>query len=94
VRERGFGAVVFRIPPLPSTVAALPGKAVFETFERISGHFKSTGQRVVIIAVGCLTNVALLLAVFPEVRLAVFTVSLSCLVTAATDQRGLCGVGR
>ena len=51
------------IPALPESVKPLPGKAIFEAYSRISGHHAATGQTVVLIATGSLTNVALLLAV-------------------------------
>ena len=44
------------------------GKAVNIIAEGILGHFASTGQKVTLLATGCLTNVATLIIVYPEIK--------------------------
>ncbi|GAB4819914.1 hypothetical protein N2152v2_006960 [Parachlorella kessleri] len=51
----------------PSEQQPVAGKAPNVMFERISQHFRDTGQRVHLVAVAALTNVALLLMLYPEV---------------------------
>jgi inosine-uridine nucleoside N-ribohydrolase len=51
----------------PSTRTALPGKAVLIMFDAIQKSFIEKGKKVQLIATGALTNVALLLILFPEV---------------------------
>lgn len=55
-------------PALPASSTPLPGKAVNVMAERIMASYAATGRKVVLVATGCLTNVALLLAVHPEVK--------------------------
>lgn len=59
------------LPPTPH--AALPGKAAVVMFERICAAHRQlsaagSGERVQLVATAALTNVALLLSVFPEVK--------------------------
>ncbi|PSC68749.1 N-D-ribosylpurine ribohydrolase [Micractinium conductrix] len=60
-----LGGPVLPAPPH----AAVPGKAPIVMFERISAAYQRGGgtQRVHLVAVAALTNVALLLALYPEV---------------------------
>lgn len=52
------------LPPSPQQ--PLPGKAPIVMFERIAAHHKQTGEKVVLICTGALTNAALLLTLYPE----------------------------
>ena len=52
--------------PRPA-MAASPGNAVMQMAQRIEAYFARTGERVHLVATGGLTNVALLLTLFPEV---------------------------
>lgn len=75
--DSGLAGVDF--PPLPPLLQAQPGKAVLEMYRAIRAaheehphtpppaHSRGTGH-VVLVATGALTNVALLLALYPEVR--------------------------
>jgi hypothetical protein len=48
--------------------ACVQGKAVNVMADRILSSVAATGERVTLLATGCLTNVALLLTVYPEVK--------------------------
>lgn len=55
-------------PPLPAGRAPLKEKAINVMAATIMGHHQKTGEKVTLIATGALTNVALLLSVYPEVK--------------------------
>lgn len=58
----------FEFPALPEDAAPLPGKAVVVMHEMIMKRAKDTGKLVTLVATGCLSNVALLLVLFPEIK--------------------------
>lgn len=51
----------------PAAHGPVEGKAVVVMFERISAAFRESGVRVRVVATGALTNVALLIILYPEV---------------------------
>ena len=55
----------FTFPPLPASSVLLPGKASHEMFRIITAH----DSLVTLVATGALTNVALLVTVYPEVSM-------------------------
>lgn len=55
-------------PPLPPGRGPAPDKAVTLMASTIMSHHAATGEAVTLIATGALTNVALLLSVYPEVK--------------------------
>lgn len=61
----GSGLDGHHFPPLPAESRLLPGKAVTEMFHAIQAQAPA---RVTLVATGPLTNVALLLSVYPEVK--------------------------
>ncbi|EGG19258.1 N-D-ribosylpurine ribohydrolase [Cavenderia fasciculata] len=58
------------------TKAPLPGKAINVMYEYIEKVFRETGQQTTIIATASLTNVALLFAVYPEIKEMIESVTL------------------
>lgn len=60
--ETGLDGYAF--PDLPASMRVRPEKAVIAMAENILGH----AEPVTLVATGCLTNVALMLSLFPEVK--------------------------
>ena len=66
--ESGLDAIGSQpFPPLSPALVPVPGKAVAVLAETILHHHTTTGEKVTIIATGALTNLALLLSIYPEV---------------------------
>lgn len=63
-----FGATAVEWPPLPSDRRPVASKAVSYTYHCVHNHRASTGEKATLVATGALTNVALLLSVYPEIR--------------------------
>ena len=58
----------FDFPSLPDDVRPVEGKAIAVMYDRIAAKVVTAGRSVTLVATGCLTNVALLLVVYPEVK--------------------------
>ena len=80
----------YDFPPLPSDSVLLPDKAVHAMYQ----HISSEQDKVTLIATGSLTNVALLLTVYPEVRANLSQIVLmgGCLGIGNTGPGALCAV--
>ncbi len=62
-----LGEEVLSFPPAPADRKPVGAKAVAFMYQCIRQHATSTGEKVTVIALGPLTNVAVLLSVYPEI---------------------------
>lgn len=62
-----LGEEVLSFPPAPADRKPVGAKAVAFMYQCIRQHAASTGEKVTIIALGPLTNVAVLMSVYPEI---------------------------